>query len=176
MTLDPRISTLMHCPLVIFGFGNPGRGDDALGLELLNRLAGQAETENALARCRLVEAIQLQIEHALDLTDQELALFVDASVAGRAPYSFRRLYAHLDVTYTSHAMSPAALLQVYETICRRSAPPAYQLTILGERFELDAPLSEQAERHLDAACQFVAQLCVVPAAGSWDEHTDQDAA
>lgn len=161
---------------MLFGFGNPGRGDDALGLALLQRFARQPETQRAFARCRLIEAIQLQIEHALDLVDQRLALFVDASMVGRAPYAFQRLHTQRDVTYTSHAMSPAALLQVYETICGRSAPPAYQLTIRGERFELDAPLSEHAERHLDAAYQFLAHLCAAPEVGLWQKHTDEGAA
>ena len=164
------------CRLTIFGFGNPGRGDDALGLALLRRFASQQETQNVLRGCRLIEAIQLQIEHALDLIDQELALVVDAAVAGRAPYAFRRLQAQRDVTYTSHAMSPEALLQVYETICGRSAPPAYQLMILGERFDLEAPLSERAERHLDAAYEFLAHLCAVPEPGLWAQHADEDTA
>lgn len=163
--------------LVIFGFGNPGRGDDVLGLALLRRLASEPEVQTARVRCRLIEAIQLQIEHALDLIDHDLALFVDASMAGRAPYAFRRLYARRDVTYTSHVMSPAALLQVYETICRRcSAPPAYQLTIRGEHFELDGPLSEHAVRHLDAAHRFVTHLCAAPKAENWDQHIAQEVA
>ncbi|MFZ0256854.1 MAG: hydrogenase maturation protease [Gammaproteobacteria bacterium] len=162
--------------MVIFGFGNPGRGDDALGLALLQRLARQSQRQDALACCRLVEAIQLQIEHALDLVDQDLALFVDASIAGRAPYSFRRLHAQRDVSYTSHAMSPTALLQVYETISSRSAPPAYQLAIRGKSFELDAPLSEQAERHLGAAYPFVVHLCRAPDAVLWEMQTDENSA
>ncbi|MGC1955636.1 MAG: hydrogenase maturation protease [Gammaproteobacteria bacterium] len=160
----------------MFGFGNPGRGDDALGLALLQRFARQPKTQDALACCRLIEAIQLQIEHALELFDEELVLFLDASIAGRAPYSFRRLQAQRDVSYSSHAMSPAALLQVYETIAHRSAPPAYQLTMLGKSFELDAPLSEPAERHLDAAYQFLVHLCTAPEAILWDVHTDENAA
>jgi hydrogenase maturation protease len=161
--------------LVIFGFGNPGRGDDALGPALLQRFASQSETQGVLRWCRLIETIQLQIEHALDLADQGLALFVDASMVARPPYAFRRFCAHRDVTYTSHAMSPAALLEVYETIYGRVAPPAYQLTIRGERFELNDPLSKHAERHLDAACQFLARLCAAPEVGLWEKHIDEDA-
>lgn len=159
----------------MFGFGNPARGDDALGLALLDRCARDAKIQGLLARCRLVEAIQLQIEHALDLYDQELALFVDASIDGRAPYSFRRLRAQRDVTYTSHAMSPAAVLQVYETIALRSAPPAYQLTVAGESFQLDAPLSDRAERHLDAAYRLLVHLCSAPQAALWEKHAHEDA-
>lgn len=161
---------------VIFGFGNPGRGDDALGLVLLQRLASEPEIQDALTNCHLVETIQLQIEHALDLVRCDLALFVDASMVGGAPYAFQRLHARRDVTYSSHAMSPAALLQVYETIRGRSAPPAYQLSILGESFEFDAPLSERAGRHLDAAYRFLLQLCGAPEAALWQEYTDEDAA
>ena len=162
--------------LVIFGFGNPGRGDDAVGPDLLQRFVRQDEIKKSVAGCRLVEAIQLQIEHALDLFNQELALFVDASISGPAPYAFRQVHAQRDVSYTSHAMSPAALLQVYETISGCPAPPAYQLTILGERFELDAPLSQQAELHLDAAYQFLLHLCAEPNVARWEQLADEDAA
>jgi hydrogenase maturation protease len=162
--------------LVIFGFGNPGRGDDALGPDLLQRFVRQDEIKESVAGCRLVEAIQLQIEHALDLFDCDLALFVDASITGPAPYAFRRLHAQRDVSYTSHAVSPAALLQVYETISGYPAPPAYQLTMLGKSFELDAPLSEQAEGHLDAAYQFLLHLCAEPNVARWELLADEDAA
>ena len=57
----------MTARLVIFAVGNPSRGDDALGPELLARLADWLAKQNPAVDVELVEDFQLQIEHALDV-------------------------------------------------------------------------------------------------------------
>ena len=98
-------------PLLIFGYGNPSRGDDALGPLLLERL----EAIN-LPHVELLTDFQLQVEHALDLRDRDKVLFIDASVSCTAPYAFSRLQPQKDTNYSSHAMSPTAVLHVYREI------------------------------------------------------------
>ena len=67
--------------LVIFGYGNPSRGDDALGSLLLARAETEVDRLPGLD-VALVEDFQLQVEHALDLEDRDLALFIDAAETG----------------------------------------------------------------------------------------------
>ncbi len=58
----------MSAPLLVFGWGNLSRGDDALGplfVQQLRLLAG-ADAGN---RVDFLEDYQLQIEHALDLAE-----------------------------------------------------------------------------------------------------------
>ncbi len=139
---------------LIFAYGNPSRGDDALGPLALERLAALD-----FANLELVGDFQLQIEHALDLENRRLVLFVDADSSCRAPYEFRRLLPAKDRSYTTHVMSPEAVLQVYREINGREPPPCFLLGIRGERFELGEPLSEVAGSNLAAAMQVLQCLC-----------------
>ncbi|MDV7391306.1 hydrogenase maturation protease, partial [Arthrospira platensis SPKY1] len=103
-----------HIPyLLILAVGNPSRGDDALGPLFLERLETLREPRGDWDGVELLTDFQLQIEHAVDLEKRELVLFVDASVSCPPPFQFTRLRPAQDVSYTSHALSPAAVLHVY---------------------------------------------------------------
>ena len=144
--------------LLILAVGNPSRGDDALGPLFLERLAELREQRGNGDEVELLTDFQLQIEHAVDLENRALALFVDASVSCPPPFQFTRLQPARDTSYTSHALSPAAVLHVYQQINHVPPPPAFQLAIRGERFELGEPLSAAAEANLAAALAFARQL------------------
>ena len=140
-------------PSLIFAWGNPSRGDDALGPLLLERLA--AATDRQRGDCDCLTDFQLQIEHALDLRGRKRVLFVDASVSCVAPFQVSPLAAERDRSFTSHEMTPAALLQVYREIHGEAPPPSLLLAIRGERFELGEDLSVTAATHLEAALTWV---------------------
>ena len=140
----------MTVPLLVLAWGNPSRGDDALGPLFAARLPGQldrAQTE----RVEIVEDFQLQVEHALDLVARERVLFVDASIACASPFEATTIEAARDATFTTHALPPQALLLVYRQLYGRDAPPATLLAIRGLRFELGEGLSADAARHLEQA-------------------------
>jgi hydrogenase maturation protease len=133
-------------PLLVFGWGNASRGDDALGPAFIERLRALA-----LPGVECLDDYQLQPEHALDLAGRTRVLFVDASLACAAPYEVSTLQPGRDASFSSHAMSPAALLQAYVDVHASAPPPATLLAIRGERFELGEPMSASATANLDAA-------------------------
>lgn len=151
----------MIAPLLIFAYGNPSRGDDALGPILLERL----EALN-LPGVELLTDFQLQVEHAIDLQGREQVLFVDASVSCLPPFTLSRLYPEKDRSFTSHAMSPAAVLQAYQELYGE-APPTWLLAVHGESFELGDPLSAAAQNNLGQAFALVQTLCASHQA--WDQ-------
>jgi hydrogenase maturation protease len=158
--------------LLILAVGNPSRGDDALGPLFLERLAQLQEQRGAGQNVEWLTDFQLQIEHAVDLANRTLALFVDASVSCPAPLQFTRLQPLRDASYTSHALSPAAVLHVYQQINLAPPPPAFQLAIRGESFALGEPLSAVAETHLAAALKFADQLLARREVAIWDQFAD----
>jgi len=168
-SLDNRSSCSEDSSLVILAYGNPSRGDDALGPELLQHLENQVQYHSYWQEIKWVLDFQLQIEHTHDLKDTELALFIDASITSSRPYSFQRVTARRDYSYTSHALSPAALLHVYEQVYRCPAPAAFLLSIRGEEFTLGRPLSKQAQNHLSAATAFTQRLCDQPDKVKWSQ-------
>lgn len=156
-------------PVLLFGYGNLSRGDDALGPLLLEYV----EKHFDLDGIEILSDFQLQIEHALDLEDRSLALFVDASVSCINAFDFTVLTPARDKSYTTHAMSPAAVLDVYQSIKKQTPPPCFLLSIKGEKFELGEDLSINAQDHLELACQFADQLLGHPDSAVWRRHADK---
>jgi len=146
-------------PVLVLAWGNPSRGDDALGPALLEMLETRQRASDELDHVELLTDFQLQVEHALDLQGRERVLFIDASVSAQAPWELSALQPQRDTSYTSHAMSPAAILAVYEQINDGPPPPAWLLSIRGYAFELGQPLSAQAGSNLQDAfskvCEFL---------------------
>jgi hydrogenase maturation protease len=156
-------------PLLVLGWGNPSRGDDALGplfIERLQAMVGpdafkperRAERTDGGGTPRVTPArvawltdFQLQVEHALDLVGRERVLFVDAGSRCAAPFEVSAVLPARDASFTTHAMTPAAVLQVLRDIGQGEPPPCSLLLIRGEQFELGAPLSDAASAHLEAA-------------------------
>ena len=157
MLRPPTEGTL--APVLIFGYGNPARGDDGLGprfVELMQSMRKHAHFDT-------ITDYQLQVEHALDLMHRKQVIFVDASVSAANPFEFTPVLPSRDNSYTSHAMTPAALLAVYERVCDQALPQARLLSIRGYAFELGKPISPRAQTNLDQAARFLRELLGVPA-------------
>jgi len=145
-------------PALIFSYGNPSRGDDGLGPAMFDLLEKNKQDNNELDKVDLLTDYQLQIEHAIDLDRRECVLFIDASVSGEAPYEFRQLQPQRDNSYTTHAMSPVAVLDVYQQINQHKPPPSYMLSIRGYQFSLGQTLTVQAIINLQQSYKFIKQL------------------
>ncbi len=137
-------------PILLFGYGNPGCGDDALGPLLQEAMAAQD-----LPNIECLTDMQLQVEHITDLVGREYVLFIDADMSCTAPYVVEQLSPRQDSSYTSHAMSPAAVLHAFRQVYGVDAPPAYLLHIRGYAFELGDALTKQAAENLAAALAWV---------------------
>ena len=141
-------------PVLIFGYGNPARGDDGLGPRFVELM----QLAQARTRFEAITDYQLQVEHSLDLLHRRQVIFVDASISATAPFEFTRLVSARDNSYTSHAMTPPALLAVYEQVCAQALPDARLLSIRGYEFELGKPISAKAQFNLDQAARFLQKL------------------
>ena len=136
---------------LVFGVGNPSRGDDALGPLFVERLeAWSAAAGDLPVALAALTDFQWQIEHALDLADIDVVIFVDASVRAKPPFELEPLEAKFDATHSTHALSPACLLAVAERL-GQTAPEAWLLAIPGRAFELGAEPSPDSQCYLDAA-------------------------
>lgn len=135
-------------PVLVIGIGNPSRGDDAIGPVAIERLEALE-----LPGVELLTDFQLQVEHALDLVGRREVIFIDATVSGEGAFSFDPITPQADQGATTHALAPAAVLDVYRRYTDAPLPAARVLAVRGVDFELGAPLSEAAARNLDAALE-----------------------
>lgn len=150
-------------PILLLGYGNPSRGDDAVGPLLLEAIAEQIDP----TQIELITDFQLQIEHALDMQHRQLVLFIDASVACDTGFSFTELQPVKDNSYSTHAISPASVLDVYQTVTKQPPPASFLLTIHAQQFELGSGLSDVTAQHFKSACEFALQLLKQPQLNAW---------
>ena len=136
----------MTAPILVFGWGNPSRGDDAVGPLFVERIGALN-----LPGIDCLTDFQLQVEHALDLQGRRRILFVDASLDAEAPFTVTPIAPRKDASFTSHAMSPQSVLQVFCELTDEEAPATWLLAIRGERFELGEALSADAAERLEQA-------------------------
>jgi len=141
---------LSAAPVLVIGIGNPSRGDDALGPLCIEGLAALD-----LPGVDLPTAFQLQVEYALDLRERRQVIFVDAAARGPEPYAFVPAIPAEDASYTSHELSPGAVLHAYRRLYGEP-PEAWVLGIRGYGFGLGEGVSPQAASNLEAAEGFLA--------------------
>lgn len=138
---------------LVIAVGNPSRGDDAIGPLLAERLQALG-----LSEVEVLTDFQLQVEHALDLIGRRTVVFVDASASGAAPFALAPAAAAADASFTTHALSPAAVLSCYRRIKDAEAPRAFVLAVRGYSFGLGDVLSDAAARNVDRALDALVDL------------------
>ena len=139
--------------ILLFGYGNPGRGDDAVGPILIEAMQDYLLENSRMNDVECLTDMQLQVEHITDLVGRERILFVDADMSCEEACSLRPLHPEKDDSYTSHAMSPGALIYTYQQIYGTTAPAAFVLSIRAYNFELGGDLCELSRQHLALAIE-----------------------
>ena len=138
-----------HPGLLVFGYGNPGRGDDGLGPAIAERIE-MLERPDILVETPM----QLNIEDAALVAEAGSVLFIDADVSLQAPFRLREAGPAGRIEFTSHAMSPETLLAVCAD-CFVPPPPAWVLGIRGTAFDFAEGLSREAAENAERALRFI---------------------
>jgi len=140
---------------LVIGYGNPLRGDDAIGQAVAELLAGTAAIDGA----EVIACHQLLPELAERIAGVTLAVFVDAEAGrepGRVVVARVQAAAHLAADLIHH-VDPAALLFLASRLYGH-APPAHLVTVGAAAFELGAPLSQTVAAALPQIVATVRQL------------------
>ena len=135
----------MTCRGVVIGYGNPGRGDDGAGPLLAERVE-----QWALPAVEVVSDYQLNVEHAADVAESDLAIFIDASVDAPEPWELRPLAPANRNDFTTHAMLPETVLETSDKVYG-ARPPSFVLAVRGDNFELGAKPSADFLRRIESA-------------------------
>ena len=137
-------------PVLLLGWGNPGREDDGLGPACIEAFA-----RRDLPQVHCEQDYQLQIEHAADVARAELVIFVDAARYGPAPFFVERVTPREQVAFTTHALDAESVLAVAADVFGARVP-AWRIGIRGTRFDgLRERLSAEARDNLAHAIAFL---------------------
>jgi hydrogenase maturation protease len=139
--------------VVIIGYGNELRGDDAAG-----PLVAQAVAEWDVPGTLALVVHQLTPELAENVATADIAIFVDACrCTDREDVQTRMIAPATADTAIGHTGDPRALLALASSIYGR-CPPAWSITVPAPRFDFGLCLSPVAERGVAAALQQIRDL------------------
>ncbi len=154
---------MTHTPakILLYGFGNPARGDDGLGPAL-----AAAIEELGIPDLTVDANYQLTVEDAAEIAGYDAVVFADAATQGPTPFWFSRIddttvaRAGSTLGWTSHSVSPVQVVALAHGMFA-SKVAAYTLGIRGYEFcELDEALSSQAIDNLTEAVTFARKALV----------------
>lgn len=152
---DPAASPAAGRVLVI-GYGNTLRGDDAFGPLVADRLRTGADLERVL----ILTCHQLTPELASDIAACEHAIFIDASIASPAGELVCRNLAAGEAGANAlvHSLGPEQLLALAHLVYGR-APSASLVCVGGLRFDLgDHQLSPPIAAAVKPAVERIREL------------------
>ena len=143
---------------LIIGYGNPLRGDDAVGqmaAEQLRETVADPEVE-------ILAVHQLTPELMEPISRARRVVFIDAAV-GPEPGKIaeRRIEANSGSRAFTHETTPEGLLAGARLLFG-SSPEATMITITGDTFELGGGLSEAARAALEDIVQGLTVLVTAP--------------
>jgi hydrogenase maturation protease len=139
--------------ILVIGYGNDLRGDDAAGQRAAARVAAWA-----LPGVEVRTLHQLTPELAAPLAEADRAIFLDAHpVASGAHVRVRRLRGVTSPVNFAHACEPHGLLDLSQRVFGRM-PDAWWVTIPAVDFAFGAPLSARTEAGIAEALAAVRRL------------------
>jgi hydrogenase maturation protease len=138
--------------VLVIGYGNTLRGDDRVGCQVAETVA-----EWQLPQVRSIAGHQLLPEHAADIADVDLVIFVDAIVTQnrtKTNITITPIFAGGDENFSTHIITPQLLLGITQKLYG-ATPVAYLLTIPAIDFTLGANLSSIACRGKELALDYL---------------------
>lgn len=142
--------------ILFYGYGNPGRQDDALGIRFIERMEIWVE-ENGYKNIFFDSNYQLNIEDADTISGYDIVFFVDASMEQLESFDISEVeFSNAQVEFTMHAISPGVVLSLCDQIYNK-VPQTYLIHIKGFEWDLefDKGLTYKAEKNLQEALKYI---------------------
>jgi hydrogenase maturation protease len=139
--------------ILVYGYGNPGRQDDGLGIDLTIEIEKWCK-EKGLGNIFFDQNYQLNIEDAEKISNYDQVIFADASINDVGPFSFEEVIPELKTEFTMHLVSPSFVLGLCQQVFNKR-PKVYQLQIKGFSWEFMEQSSNGANNNLKEAVEFL---------------------
>jgi hydrogenase maturation protease len=148
-----------RCPprILVIGFGNPIRGDDALGPIAAERLEQRISSEQV----QIISRHVLTSELVAEVSEADLVVFIDAAMEGPiGEVLCRPLVGTTDISANlAHFFDPRELLAWTSQLYGRH-PEAYLVSVRGVRFDfakyqLSPTVEDAVEPLLDQVCELI---------------------
>ena len=141
--------------ILVYGYGNPGRTDDALGI-----LFSQELEKKNYPGLLFDNNYQLNAEDALLISEYDAVIFADASHKPDS-FCFSRLQPSLEIGFTTHAMHPGSVLALCHQLYDKH-PQTFLMEIRGYEWDMAEKISDKARENLNGALTFIDPLLKNP--------------
>jgi len=140
--------------ILVYGYGNPGRQDDALGVRLAENIELWVQEEN-IKGVEIDCNYQLNIEDSDRISKSDIVIFADASIEEIDDFIFTKVDPdESTIEFTMHAVSPAFVVDLCRKLYKKS-PDTYLIHIKGYEWEFEEKLSDDAKLNLAKATLFL---------------------
>jgi hydrogenase maturation protease len=133
--------------ILVYGYGNPGRQDDGLGVHLSEDIERWSR-ENGFGSLHTDSNYQLNLEDAANISKYDVVIFADASGEDMDDFKMEPLKPSAAVEFTMHAVSPAFILHLCNQIFEHT-PQAWLLHIRGYEWEFMKEMTPKALSNLE---------------------------
>ncbi len=138
---------------MIYGYGNPGRQDDGLGVFLADQLE-EIAPKKGLKSMNFDSNYQLNIEDALTISKYDMVVFADASMEEIQDFSLSRVRPNHKIEFTMHSTSPEFILYLCQSLYNKY-PLTFLIHIKGYEFDFMEPITESAKENLEKSIRFL---------------------
>jgi len=142
--------------VLIYGYGNPGRQDDALGILLVEKMELWAK-KNGLESIDFDSNYQLNIEDALAISEYDIVIFADASIEDIDGFIITPVKPCQKTEFTMHAMAPEFVLHLCHSLYNKF-PNTYLVHLKGYEFEFYGELTSRAEKNISDVFQLLKMM------------------
>lgn len=142
--------------ILIYGFGNPGRKDDGLGIAFADRMEKWVQ-KKGIQNIDFDTNYQLNIEDAYSISKYDLVLFADASLEPLNHYKITFVEPSPNVNFSMHSVSPSYIAYLCRELYDRK-PLIFLLHIKGYEWNMEEGLTQMASKSLKKAISFTHKL------------------
>ena len=146
--------------ILVYGYGNPGRQDDGLGIALVDRLETWAK-QNQIPGIAFDTNYQLNIEDAEAISNHDLVIFADASEEEMEDFCLSVEDGTGKLAFTTHSASPSYILKLCQELFQKE-PLVLLLHIKGYAWDFNEGISDRAADNLKAAFDYMTNILKGP--------------
>ncbi len=138
--------------ILVYGYGNPGRQDDGLGI-LFSEAVEKWATKAGIAGITCDSNYQLNAEDAQAMSENDIVIFADATKNKIRDIKFKQIKPGKTISFSTHSMSPESVLALCSELYGKK-PKTYIMTMKGYKWAVNGEVTKKAGKNLDKALKY----------------------
>jgi len=145
--------------ILIYGYGNPGRQDDGLGI-LFSEAMEEWAKQNGIKGITCDSNYQLNAEDSQSMSENDIVIFADATKNKIRNIKYKEIKPGKIISFSTHSMSPESVLALCKELYN-SKPRTYLITIKGYRWAVNGEVTKKARENLDKALEYIKKFILI---------------